>query len=252
MGYTCTSCGRYHDEEIRDVRAGLPEEIHRMREDERNRRLALSPSGDFATLADADRHFVRALIEIPIHEEHDVFGWGVWVRLEREAVERVAEAWTDEAAVGSEYPGWLATELRAYGATEGLDGTLRLRSVDLLPSFELADAEHGLGLEQHAGIDLARARELAEPYQQAQVGSAALAGQVLALLPLRPRAGVEAAVAAGEVQAVERDARRHARAAVGDELAGRQLRHRLVPRRVQRARDAAGNAVDRVRLAAPA
>jgi hypothetical protein len=167
VGYTCASCGRYHDEEIRDVRAGLPEEIHRMSEEERDRRFALSPSGDFAMLADVDRHFVRALIELPILQEDDVFGWGVWVRVEREEAERLGASWNDEDAVGSEYPGWLATELRAYGTTEGLPGTLRLRSIDLLPAFELDDAEHGLGFEQHAGIDLTRARELAEPYQQA-------------------------------------------------------------------------------------
>jgi len=167
VGYTCSACGRYHDEEIRDVRAGLPEEIHRLPEEERARRVELSPSGDFATLADADRHFVRALIELPILEEDDVFGWGVWVRLESDDLRRVSASWTDEDAVGSEFPGWLATELAAYGPTEGLAGTLRLRNVELLPSFELADADHLLGHEQHTGIGLERARELAEPYQQA-------------------------------------------------------------------------------------
>jgi hypothetical protein len=166
VGYTCTSCGRYHDEEIRDVRAGLPEEIHRMPEDERARRAVVSPGGDFASL-DTDRHFVRALIEVPILDEDDVFGWGVWVRLEPDDVEQVSASWTDEDAVGSEFPGWLATELTQYGDTEGLPGTLRLRSVDLLPSFEVADARHPLGFEQQEGIVLERARELAEPYQQA-------------------------------------------------------------------------------------
>jgi hypothetical protein len=171
VGYTCTSCGRYHDEEIRDVRAELPEEIHRMPEDERERCAVISTGGDFASLrhpsGDADRHFVRALIELPILDEGDVFGWGVWVRLERHEVTRVSASWTDEDAEGSEFPGWLATELSAYGATEGLPGTLRLRSVDLLPSFEVADPRHPLGFEQHEGIGLERARELAEPYQQA-------------------------------------------------------------------------------------
>jgi hypothetical protein len=167
VGYTCTSCGRYHDEEIRDVRTELPDEIHRMPEDERALRAVVSPGGDFATVGDADRHFVRALIELPILDEGDVFGWGVWVRLERDDVARVSASWTDEDAVGAEFPGWLATELSAYAPTEGLPGTLRLRSVDLLPSFEVADARHPLGFEQHAGIGLERARELAEPYQQA-------------------------------------------------------------------------------------
>ena len=167
MGYTCSTCGRYHDEEIRDVRAGLPEEIHRLPEAERERRVLISPGGDFASIGDADRHFVRALIEITIREEGDVFGWGVWVRLARADVARVSAAWTDEAEVGTGFPGWLATELTAYGRTEGLNGTLRLRRVDVLPTFELSDAQHPLAVEQKRGIDLERARELAELYQQA-------------------------------------------------------------------------------------
>ena len=27
MGFTCSTCGRYHEEELRDVRTGLPDEI---------------------------------------------------------------------------------------------------------------------------------------------------------------------------------------------------------------------------------
>ena len=46
----------------------------------------------------------------------------------------------------------------------------------------------------------------------------ALDRQLRILLPLRPRAGVQAPVAPGEVEAVQRDAGRDARAAVGDEL----------------------------------
>ena len=46
-----------------------------------------------------------------------------------------------------------------------------------------------------------------------------LARELGVLLPLRPGAGVEASLAAGEVQAVQGDAGGDARAAVGDELA---------------------------------
>jgi len=71
------------------------------------------------------------------------------------------------------------------------------------------------------------------------------------LLPLGPRPGVETSLAAREVQLMERNARRHARAAVRDDLPGGHVRQRLVPRRVQRAGDASGHAVDLVRFAAP-
>jgi hypothetical protein len=166
VGYTCTICGRFHDEEMRDVRAGLPEAIFVLPEDERARRAVISPSGDFATL-DGEQHFVRALLEVPIPAEDDVFGWGVWVRVNEPDITDLATRWVDEEAAGRRYPGRLATHLPAYGATLDLAGILTLRSVDRLPTFDLDDAQHGLAREQQQGISLARARELAEPYYQA-------------------------------------------------------------------------------------
>ena len=165
MGFTCSICGRFHEEELRDVRAGLPEEIHRLPEEEREGRALVSPGGDFASL-DEDRHFVRALIEVPI-DDGGVFGWGVWVRLEVEQLEAVVTTWADDGSAGEQYPGRLATQLPAYGTTEGLPGTLRLRNADLLPLFELDPGSSPLAIEQRDGIDVERARELAEPYRQA-------------------------------------------------------------------------------------
>src|SRR5205085_7733005 len=69
-------------------------------------------------------------------------------------------------------------------------------------------------------------------------------------LPFAPRAGIEPAFTAGERQPVQDDAGGDARAAVGDDLAGRELRPRLVPRRVLRPGNPARDAVDRIRLAA--
>jgi hypothetical protein len=151
---------------MRDVRAGLPEEIFRLSDDERRRRAVISPGGDFATL-DGEHHFVRALLEVPIPSDDDCFGWGVWVRLSEADRDDVSERWLDPESVGRSYPGSLATHLPAYGETLGLSGTLTLRDVDKLPAFEVRDGAHPLVIEQHTGITLERARELAEPYQQA-------------------------------------------------------------------------------------
>ena len=166
MGYTCEVCGRFHDDELRDVRAGLPEEIFELTEEERGRRAWIDPGGDFATL-DGNRCFVRALIEVPLSLEDDRFGWGVWVRVGSDDADELIERWVDPEACGRTYPGLLATDLPAYGATVDEPGMLRLGPVDALPSFELDDPRHPLAIEQRAGISLGRARELAEPYRQA-------------------------------------------------------------------------------------
>ena len=62
--------------------------------------------------------------------------------------------------------GQLATHLQSYGETVGLPGTLTLREETLLPIFLLDELDHALSRDQHRGITLERARELAEPYRQ--------------------------------------------------------------------------------------
>ena len=164
MGFTCSICGRWHDEELLDVRAGVPEEVLELTPEERDRRVVVSPDGDFTSIVDADRHFVRALIELPIADATR-FGWGIWVRLSRSDVAEVARYWHDDGGYGHAYRGELATNLASYGDTVGLPGTLTLRETNLLPIFLLDADEHPLAREQHAGIVLERARELAEPYR---------------------------------------------------------------------------------------
>jgi hypothetical protein len=164
VGFTCAICGRWHDEELLDVRAGVPEEVLALSEEEREERVVTSPDGDFTSIVDTDRHFVRGLIELPI-DEGTRFGWGVWVRLERDDVADVAEHWSDAGAYGRAYRGRLATHLQSYGDTLELPGTLTLREETLLPIFLLDEVDHPLAREQHSGITLQRARELAEPYR---------------------------------------------------------------------------------------
>src|SRR5439155_21363106 len=97
VGFTCAICGRWHDEELLDVRAGVPEEVLALSEEEREQRVVASPDGDFTSIVDTDRHFVRGLIELPI-DEGTRFGWGVWVRLDRHDVADVAAHRSDAAA----------------------------------------------------------------------------------------------------------------------------------------------------------
>ena len=71
------------------------------------------------------------------------------------------------------------------------------------------------------------------------------------LRPLAPRAGIELPFPAVKPRTMKHDARRDAGAAVGDEVAVRDLGLRLGPRSIERPGDAARRIVDRIRLAAP-
>jgi hypothetical protein len=164
VGFTCSVCGGWHDQELLDVRAGVPEEVLAIPPGEREGRVVTSPGGDFTSIVDADRHFVRALIELPI-DEATHFGLGVWVNLPREDVAEIEGLWDDPGGYGRAFRAELATDLPAYGETVGLPGALTLRETKLLPIFLLDEGTGPLARDQHAGITLERARELAEPYR---------------------------------------------------------------------------------------
>jgi hypothetical protein len=163
VAFTCSVCGVTHAGETRDVRAGLPQPIFRLEEDERNARAYVED--DFAVLYQPDgaRHFVRGLLRLPIEGEEDgYFAYGAWVEVSKEDVIALGELWDDAEGWRVEpFSGSLANELTPYSRTEGLPALLRLREVNLLPLVELAEGEHELVAAQREGISAHRAHELA-------------------------------------------------------------------------------------------
>ena len=162
MSYTCSVCGETHAEETRNLRLGLPQPIFLLDEEERRRRAYVED--DFAVLNDppGDRHFVRALLELPIDGEDAYFGYSAWVEVSKADVVALGELWSsDDGWRAGPFEGTLANELSPYAFTEGLSVRLRLRDARLLPLVELEDAEHELGRAQRRGISPHRAHQLA-------------------------------------------------------------------------------------------
>ena len=160
--FTCEVCGKAHVGALRDIRMSLPQPIFLLDEDERRRRAYVED--DFAVLhtQDADRYFVRALLELPIDEEDGYFGYGAWVEVSEADVAALGELWDDEEGRrAGPFTGALANELSPYAFTEGLPVRIRLRDVELLPLVELDDANHELVRAQRRGISRHRAHELA-------------------------------------------------------------------------------------------
>jgi hypothetical protein len=162
VGFTCAVCGRFHEEEPRDIRMRYPEAVARLPADERRR--AVVASDDFCTYVDRERgsrHFARGLLEIPIRDEPSYFGYGAWVELDEEQIARLAELWRDPWAAGEPpFRGRLANELAPYVGTEGLPARLRLRDVERLPLIEL-ECAHELAVDAREGIDAAGVQRLA-------------------------------------------------------------------------------------------
>ena len=162
MAFSCTVCGETHAGETRDIRMTLPEPIFRLDEEERSRRAYVEDDFAVLTLPDGDRHFVRALLELPVAGEDHYFGYGAWIEVSEADVAELGELWHDEAGADSApFAGRLANELSPYAFTEGLPLHLRLRDVTRLPLAELDDGEHELVRAQRYGISPQRAHQLA-------------------------------------------------------------------------------------------
>ena len=163
MGFTCVVCGETHAGDTRDIRLGLPQGIFLLDEEERRRRAYVED--DFAVLQgeDADRYYVRALLELPVDGEDGYFGYSAWVEVSKEDVAVLGELWHDEEGWRrGPFAGTLANELHPYAFTEGLPVQLKLREVSLLPLVELGETDHELVRAQRNGISQHRAHQLAE------------------------------------------------------------------------------------------
>ena len=158
MGFVCSLCGEYHDELMLDLRLTLPDVVFELDEEQRRARAALWD--DFCAFE--GRHFVRGLLELPIPELGDQFGYGVWVEVGEDDWHRLADLWRDERGADSPpFPGRLANELVPYRGTRGLPVMLQLGAVSRLPSVTVVETSHPLRGDQEHGIAAARAHELA-------------------------------------------------------------------------------------------
>jgi hypothetical protein len=156
--YTCGECAEEHH--------GLPAwgadapAYYAQVDDLARRRARLT--GD--TCVVDGHHFVRGCLEIPILGSHEWWSWGVWVSLSEKSYARVLEL-LDDPARDREPPyfGWFSTTLPRllYPETLGLKAAVHERPPGERPLIILEPTDHPLAVDQHEGISLERAREMA-------------------------------------------------------------------------------------------
>jgi hypothetical protein len=111
--------------------------------------------------------FVRGTIEVPILDgessEEESFLIGAWTSLSETNFRWLLDHWTAGAAEqGTPWFGWLSSHIPAYTDTLSLKTNVHLRGGELRPLIEVQRTDHPLARDQHEGITIARARELAE------------------------------------------------------------------------------------------
>lgn len=160
MPYRCVTCGGLH-EALPHLGIDRPDPYWDVAEGERDSRVELTSD---TCIIDRENFFIRGVIEIPVHEHPESFGFGAWVSQKRENFFEYLEH-HDSAEIGPSF-GWLCTRITYYP-----EGTLLLKTMahfrggGLRPSIELEPTDHPLAVDQGEGISLARAWEIVHHYQ---------------------------------------------------------------------------------------
>ena len=172
MPWTCSRCGAVHEGIPFSFAWGAPDHWAWVPESERAERgechedvcWIVDDAGDLA-------HFMRGTIEIPIldpedpgDEDQSSFVFGVWASVSETSFERILELDEQPEREGEGFFGWLSNRIRGYDDTLNLPTDVWLREPGIRPLIVPQRGEHQLAKEQHAGMTLDRAHELAEAH----------------------------------------------------------------------------------------
>ena len=158
MAYRCATCGEIH-EELPDIGVDRPDQWWDIPEDERDDRIKLTSD----TCIIDDDYFIRGVIEIPLLNNDEHFGFGVWVSQKKEHFLEYVNHW-DSSEIGPFF-GWLCTRLACYKEDTFLLKTkAHFRGKEVRPLIELEPTEHPLSVAQRQGMSLDKAWEIAHFY----------------------------------------------------------------------------------------
>jgi len=165
MAYVCSTCGKPHDD-LPDLGADTPDPWFDVAEEDRAKRVVLTSD---TCIIDQEQYFIRGVIHIPVRDQSEPFGFGVWVSQKRENFNTYVLN-SDSAAIGPFF-GWLSTRIACYPQDTFLLKTMaHFRGKGLRPSIELEPTEHPLAVDQREGITLAKAWEIVHSVAGPEVG----------------------------------------------------------------------------------
>jgi hypothetical protein len=158
----CPVCGESHPVAQSELFFQRPDVIFEMRKDQREE--LCSESDELCVLSGkgpkGDRHFVRAVLPLPVSGRERPYRIGVWVETTKKDFARVVDLWAaEDQAQEPPFPGKLANQLPLNQNTVGLKVKLQLAGPTQRPAVFVADSRHPLFEEQAHGITAHRAYE---------------------------------------------------------------------------------------------
>ena len=160
MSYKCATCGKEHDD-LPNVGMDRPTQWWILTDQERQN-STLSEDVCYINTQDEKSHFIRGVLEIPILETDECFGFGVWVSQKKENFAIYLDNF-DSAQIGPFF-GWLSSKISYYEDTMYLKTMAHFRGNGLRPTIVLEPAEHRLAIAQRDGITLDEAWRIVHFY----------------------------------------------------------------------------------------
>lgn len=161
FAYTCSCCGEVH-EGSPSFAYDAPWYYANLSDEDKR---AMGDIGsDLCTIArpEGTEHFIRCVLEVPIHDVEDGFMWGIWVSVSEKSFRRYVDT-VDDPQEGDGFFGWFANDLPCYASTLSLPSDVHVQLLGRRPVVRLHEShDHPLMRDQRDGISVARAQELAE------------------------------------------------------------------------------------------
>jgi hypothetical protein len=158
MSYICSTCGEEHDE-LPDIGSDRPDYFWGVDEKLRDEIIELTED----TCIIENDYFIRGVIEIPIIDYTDRFGFGVWVSQKKENFEKYVENF-DTTEIGPFF-GWLSTNIQFYkDETISLKTMAHFQGNSSRPLIKVEPSNHQLSIDQQNGITLKKAWEIVHFY----------------------------------------------------------------------------------------
>lgn len=159
MTYRCSVCEELHDD-LPDICFDKPDPWWGIPAGERDARIELTPD---TCIIDEEEYFIRGVLEIPILDYPESFGFGVWVSQKRENFYTYLKH-PDSASIGPFF-GWLCTEMSFYEPSTWLLKTeAHFPGGSERPRIRMEPTDHPLAIDQRQGITLAKAWEIVHYY----------------------------------------------------------------------------------------
>ena len=159
MTYTCRCCGEVHDD-LPDLSFDRPSYAADVPDDEFDKRVKLNED---LCVVDDEYYFIRGVLMIPVRENEQDLGFGVWVSQKKENYETYLDNY-DAPDIGPFF-GWLSNEFKFAGEpTLNLKTMAHFQGNGLRPLIELEESEHPLSMAQRNGISLDEAWEIIHEY----------------------------------------------------------------------------------------